>query len=339
METVRDVRLALPSKGHLEAETLNFLTACGLHVNKTNPRQYSARISTLPQLLLLFQRVRDIPRSVAAADMDLGIAGYDTVVEALGPEAEGVVVLHDDLGFGECELVVAVPETWHWVNDIHDLRAWSQQQPRLRVATKHANLARRFLDAHGLERIEVVTSDGALEAAPAVGYADLIIDLTSTGTTLRDNHLKPLADGTVIRSTAVLIGNRASLQDRPEVLANALHLLEFIEAHQRAAGQYLVFANMRGASAAEVADLMFSQTNLGGLQGPTISPVITRDQAGGWWAVNIVVSARDLYRAVQQLRAIGGSGVVVTPATYIFEECPARAQRLLRSLGKQELCS
>jgi len=63
---------------------------------------------------------------------------------------------------------------------------------------------------------------------------------------------------------------------------------------------------------------MFSQTNLGGLQGPTISPVITRDQAGGWWAVNIVVSARDLYRAVQQLRAIGGSGVVVTPATYIF---------------------
>lgn len=332
----QQVRIALPSKGHLESETLDFLTSCGLRVSKTNPRQYSALIPALPGVRVLFQRARDIPKSVAAGDVDLGVAGYDTIAEALSPSLDGVVIVHDGLGFGECELVTAVPDEWSDVNSLADLRNKAGRNGRLRAATKYANLARQFLDAQGLDMIQIVSADGALESAPAVGYAEFIIDLSSTGTTLRDNHLKPLADGTLLRSAATLIGNRAALQTRPEVLSTTLKLLEFVEAHLQAAGQYLVFANMRGGSEEEVAARIFEQTGLGGLQGPTISRVITREAGAGWWAINIVVGGANLYNAIQQIRAIGGSGVVVTPVTYIFEESPARFERLLAELGKTE---
>lgn len=337
MDQHQEVRIALPSKGRMEGETLDFLDACGLKVSKTNPRQYTARIPAMPDVLLLFQRARDISKSVAAGDIDLGIAGQDTLIDALGPGLEGVLIIHEDLGFGQCELVAAVPDDWADVTDLASLNSKAAREGCLRVATKHTNLARRFFEEQGVENIEFVSADGALESAPSIGYADFIVDLTSTGTTLHDNHLKLLSDGSILKSTAVMIGNRRALIERPEVLATALQLLEFVEAHLRAAGQFLVFANMRGETAEEVAGRMFSQTSLGGLQGPTISPVVGRGKASGWWAVNIVVPAGRLYEAVQELRAIDGSGVVVTPVTYIFEESPARCQRLLAELGKMEV--
>src|SRR5436190_23873693 len=94
------VRIALPSKGHMEEQTLAFLKDAGLRVDKINPRQYSARIPALPDVLVLFQRVRDIPKSIAAGDVDLGIAGTDTLLEALGPEDDRVITVHEALRFG-----------------------------------------------------------------------------------------------------------------------------------------------------------------------------------------------------------------------------------------------
>ena len=330
------LRLALPSKGRLEGETLDFLAGCGLRVDKTNPRQYSASIPALPRVLVLFQRPADIPRSVASGDMDLGITGYDTVVEALGDDPDGVIIVHEALGYGACSLVVAVPDAWEDVDSLPALAARARRLGGLRIATKHTRSVERFLAAEGIEGVCVVSAEGALEAAPAIGYADFIADITSTGTTLHDNHLRALPDGTIVESQAVLIGNRAALESNDRLLAVTRQMLEYIEAHLRARGQYLVFANMRGESQAEVARRVFEQTDIGGLQGPTISPVVTRTQEGGWWAMNIVVSAAKLYSAIQQIRAIGGSGVVVTPATYIFEERPARYQRLLAELGRPE---
>ncbi len=335
-ESLSEVRLALPSKGHLEDQTLAFLAGCGLRVDKVNPRQYHARIPELPQIRVLFQRVRDIPKSIATGDIDLGIAGTDTVLEALAGDRTSVVTIHEALGYGQCELVVAVPHEWEGVRDLAGLAARAAAQPGLRAATKHPYLARRFFEAHDLGDIRIVSADGALEAAPAVGYADFIVDLSSTGTTLHDNHLRPLSDGQVVESQAMLIGNRRALKQRDDVLAATSHLLEFVEAHLRARGQFLVFANMRGESAEDIAARLFSQTSLGGLQGPTISPVVSPGGGSGWWAINIVVSMERLYQAIQQLRAVGGSGVVVTPATYIFEERPARYQRLLAELGREE---
>lgn len=333
MTPTTQIRIALPSKGRMEGETLDFLEGCGLRVDKTNPRQYSASIPNLPGALVLFQRTSDIPRSVAAGDMDLGITGYDTLVEALNGEPDDVVIIHDALGYGACELVIAVPERWEDVTGIESLAAKASAEPGLRVATKHVNSVQNFLNERGMDGIRIVSADGALEAAPAVGYADFIADITSTGTTLRDNRLRPLEDGSIIQSEAVLIGSRAALESRPEVLEVARQMLEFIEAHLRARGQHLVFANMRGETREEIAARVFQQTDLGGLQGPTISPIINRSLEGGWWAINIVVSSSRLYTAIRQIRAIGGSGVIVTPATYIFEERPVRYQRLLAALN------
>lgn len=335
MAASSEIRIALPSKGRMEDETLAFLGRCDLRVDKTNPRQYSARIPTLPNVQVLFQRARDIPKSIVAGDVDLGITGYDVLIDALGADEDGVLVIHEALGYGECELVIAVPDGWDTVSDLEGLAAKIADQGELRIATKHVNATRRFFADQGIDGIRVVGADGALEAAPTIGYADLVADITSTGTTLRENGLKPLADGSIIRSEAVLIGNRAALETREDVLATTSHLLEFIEAHLRARGQYLVFANMRGETAEEVAGRIFGQTDLGGLQGPTVSPVITPHRAEGWWAINIVVRSERLYRAVQQIRAVGGSGVVVTPVTFIFEESPARYQRLLVELGRE----
>jgi len=328
------IRLALPSKGRMEAETLEFLAGCGLRVDKRNPRQYTATLPALPGVLVLFQRARDIPVSVAAGDVDLGITGYDALAET-GGGSDAIVIIHDALGYGECALVVAVPDDWDDVQTAHDL-ARRARQDRLRVATKYPRLVERFLAEAGAAAVRVVSADGALESAPTVGYADFIADITSTGTTLRENRLRPLNDGTILASQAILIGSRTTLRERADVLQVARQMLEFIEAHQRARGQYMIFANMRGASAEAVAARVFSQTDLGGLQGPTVAPMITRAGAGGWWAINLVASADKLYRAIQQIRAIDGSGVVVTPVTYIFEELPVRYQRLLAALGPEE---
>jgi len=330
------IRIALPSKGRMEEETLEFLEGCGVRVKKTNPRQYTATIPALPGVLVLFQRTRDIPLSVAAGDVDLGITGYDALYETVPDNPESVVVIHEALGYGECSLVVAVPDDWEDVQTVADLATRSAQTP-LRVATKFSSSVERFMDANDVKNVRVVLADGALESAPLVGYADLIADITSTGTTLRENRLRPLDDGTIVSSQAVLIGNRAALDTRPDVLAATRKLLEFIEAHLRARGQYMIFANIRGTSPEEIAARVFDQPDLGGLQGPTVAPMITRQGAGHWWAINLVTNARKLYDVIQQIRAVGGSGVVVTPVTYIFEETPERYQRLLSTLESEDL--
>jgi ATP phosphoribosyltransferase len=139
----------------------------------------------------------------------------------------------------------------------------------------------------------------------------------------------------VIRSQAVLIANRAALQERDEVLETARLLLEYIEAHLRAEGHLAVFANMRGESSQAIAARMFDQKTLGGLQGPTVSPVVTQDERNGWFAVHIVVSRDSLFEAVAELRAIGGSGVVVTPVDYIFEEEPDRCRVMMDALEEK----
>ncbi len=325
------IRLALPSKGHLGDDTLEFLEGCGLRITKRNPRQYTATIPALPDVLVIFQRPRDIPLSVAAGDVDLGITGYDALAEMLPDRPESVLTIHEALGFGECALVVAVPQSWADVHTMDDLARKAAQAP-LRVATKFENSTQRFLEERGVQNVRVVRADGALESAPLVGYADFIADITSSGTTLRENQLRPLSDGVILRSQAVLIGNRAALEKRADVLATARQMLEYIEAHLRARGQYMIFANIRGQSEAEIAERVFGQPNLGGLQGPTLSPMLTRAGEGGWWAINLVARADTLYETIRQIRAIGGSGVVVTPITYIFEEAPQRYRRLLAAL-------
>jgi len=330
------IRLALASKGRMETETLAFLDECGLHVTKLNPRLYVAELPAIPELEVWFQRSADIVRKVRYGDVSLGITGFDSVAEYRG-EGDEIIVLHDTLGFGGCRLVLAVPEEWGNVTTVDDLAVLARQraaegQP-LRIGTKYERLVTSFLAKRGIELYQLIRSEGALEAGPHMGFVDLIADLTASGITLRENRLKQIDGGTLLTSEACLIGNRCALKNRPDVLMVAKQLLEFIEAHLRATGFHAIIANIQGESPEAVAQKVLSQPDLAGLQGPTIAPVYLRHtDTAHWYAISIIVRKQRLVQAVGQLRAIGGSGVVVTPATYIFEDEPVTYQKLLAEL-------
>ncbi len=195
MPSIRtDIRLALPSKGQLAASTLDFLTAAGIRVYKPNPRQFEATVPALPGLKVLFQRAADIPLSVRDGSVDFGVTGWDVTAERLDG-GNGLLPLLPALGYGRCSLHVIVPETWEEVHHMADLVDLQAGEPRpLRVATKYPRLAGDHLSEHGLKNYRLIHADGTLEAAPAIGYADIIVDLVSSGTTLRDNRL-PRAGG------------------------------------------------------------------------------------------------------------------------------------------------
>ncbi len=326
-----EIRLALPSKGPLAEETLDLLARAGLRVHKPNPRQLKAGIPAMPGLAVLFQRVGDIVVGVRSGSVDFGITGLDMVAERAGANGD-VLVLHPALGYGHCTLNVIVPEAETDVRRMADLAAWQARLGRpLRAATKFPHQAGAFFSRHGMTGVRLVPSEGSLEIAPTIGYADLIVDLVATGTTLRDNRLRALEDGQILASQACLIANRAALRRNPAALEMARQLLEFIVAHLRAAENVSVFANVRGESPEEVAARMLPRPVIGGLQGPTISPLVTRHD-GRWYAVHIVVRKDRLAQAIAELRAIGGSGVVVAPVTYIFEEEPPEVSAMLAAL-------
>jgi ATP phosphoribosyltransferase len=334
-EASSEIRLALPSKGPLGEPALELLDHAGLQVHKPNPRQYKASIPAMHGLTVLFQRPGDIVVSVRDGSVDFGVTGWDVFTERSGGKDQ-TLVIHPALGFGHCSLNVIVPETWDQVNTMVDLQAYHQELKRpLHIATKFPQLTRQFFSQHGLEQIELIDAEGTLEIAPTIGYADLITDLVSTGTTLRDNRLKRLEDGQILASQACLIGNRQNLQPSSArgaaALGMARQLLEFIVAHLRAVECVSVFANMRGDSPESIAQRMFTRELIGGLQGPTLSPVITR-QGEKWYAAHLVVRKDQLVQAIAELRQVGGSGVVVSPVAYIFEEEPIEYQNMLKQL-------
>jgi ATP phosphoribosyltransferase len=330
---IPSVRLSLPSKGRLSEDSMSFLNDCGLHVDKPNPRQYQAHIRALPEMLVLFQRPGDIVVSVRDGSVEFGITGLDVIHERKGDNGS-VLILHDSLNFGFCALTLAVPETWESVFTVADLQAYTRRLDRpLKIATKYPVLTGSFLDARAIP-YTLISAEGTLETAPAIGYADMISDLVSSGQTLRDNRLRPLTDGVILPSQAALIANIDALVNNPDALRVARYLLEFFEAHLVASENLAVFANMRGSSPEAISEQIFSQMTISGLQGPTISRVLVREQDPNWYAVNIIVRRSELFKAITELRAIGGSGVVVLPVTYIFDEEPPRYRAMLEALRR-----
>jgi ATP phosphoribosyltransferase len=340
------LRLALPSKG-MEEDTLRFLGQCGLAVDRTNPRQYRARMLGLPtgSVEIVFQRATDIFEEVNAGSVDLGITGYDIVAEHRSEE-DDVVLVHPELGFQRCSLVLAVPEGWVDVGSVADLaevavelRARGRE---LRVASKYGNLTRQFLYDRGITYFELVEVSGALEAAPALDTADIICDLTSSGVTLRENRLKTIAGGTVLDSQACLIGNRRCLVADAGRLEATRGLLELIEAHLRSRKQVSLTANMRGENAESVARRVLATGEAVGLRGPTVAPVFAKDPdadgEGAWFALTIVVGESSLLPAVEALRRAGASDVTATPVRYVFDHRSWTFEALKRnlSLGAQE---
>ncbi|XP_061376001.1 ATP phosphoribosyltransferase 2, chloroplastic-like [Gastrolobium bilobum] len=335
----QEIRLGLPSKGRMSSDTLELLKDCQLSVKHVNPRQYVAEIPQLSNLEVWFQRPKDIVRKLLSGDLDLGIVGLDTVSE-YGQSNKDLILVHEALEYGDCHLSLAIPQygIFENINSLEELAKmpqWTEDKP-LRVATGFTYLGPKFMKENGLKHVVFSTADGALEAAPAMGIADAILDLVSSGTTLKENNLKEIEGGVVLESQAVLVASRKSMIQRKGVLETTHEMLERLEAHLRAIGQFTVTANMRGSSAEEVAERVLSQPSLAGLQGPTISPVFCKRDGKitvEYYAMVICVPKKALYKSIQQLRAIGGSGVLISPLTYIFDEETPRWRQLLSELG------
>lgn len=344
------LRLALPSKG-MEEDTLRFLQSCGLTVDRTNPRQYRAAMRGLPDTAveIVFQRAADIFEEVNRGLVDLGITGYDIVAEHRA-EDDDVVVIHPELGYQHCALVLAVPEGWVDVTTVSDLaevaaelRATGRE---LRVATKYVNLTRQFLYDRGITYFSLVEVSGALEAAPSLNTADIIADLTSSGVTLRENRLKTINGGTIVRSQACLIGNSSALRRDAGRLEGTRALLEMVEAYLRARRHVSLTANILGDSEQGVARRIVSAGDSAtpgghqwaGLRGPTVARVYPKDPASEpadgefWFAVTVVVSEEVLLPAVEALRRAGASEVSATQVRYVFEHRSWTFEALKRQL-------
>ena len=334
-----NIRIAIPSKGGMSAATTSLLRDVGMDVQMLNPRQYVASLRNAPGVEVWLQRPPDIVRKVRDGDVDLGFVGYDLVSEHGGGHGQ-VVIAHEDLGYGGCRLSIGVPMAWAHVSSVAELAAVvnAPGAAALRVATKFPVRTREFFQAAGMANYEVVKMDGALEASTQMGTADVIVDLVSSGVTLRENLLKEIDGGTLVTSAFQMVGNRASLA-APGAPGDALRglcreLLERIDAHLMGKEQCNVIANIRGSSMNDVARRLGAQTDLCGMDGPTINSVVPpRGTETGMYAIGLVVPKDSVYRAIKQLRSVGGSGVCVLPVTYVFEQESKRWNTLLQELG------
>jgi ATP phosphoribosyltransferase len=213
------VTLALPSKGRLKEQTLAVLEKAGYKVIlPDDSRNYRARVEGENDLDILFLSASEIARELGYGGVDLGVTGEDLIRETLA-HADERVAIEAELGFGHADVVVAVPEVWRDVTtmaDLDDVAADFRQRHgrRLRIATKYWRLTQQFFSQkHGIQVYRIVESLGATEGAPAAGSADMIVDITSTGSTLKANQLKVLEDGVILRSQACLVSARRSDQN------------------------------------------------------------------------------------------------------------------------------
>lgn len=211
------ITLGVPSKGRLMEKTFAWFAARGVDMRRTgSDRDYGAEVAGLPVELRLLA-AGEIPRELAAGRIHLGVTGSDLVQERI-PAWDQVVEIVEDLGFGHADLVIAVPAWWVDVRCLDDLDAVAADfraahGHRLRIATKYHRLVRDFLRDAGVADYQLIDSQGATEGTVAHGTAEAIADITSTGDTLRANHLRVLEDGLIHRSEATLFRARTAAWD------------------------------------------------------------------------------------------------------------------------------
>ena len=315
------LRIALPSDGELYESTQAFMNACGLAVSRPNSRRYIGTIPAIPGVEVLFQRTADVTQKVEEGSAELGVTGLDRVLEYRNDEARAWVLI-EDLEYGGCEFVMAVPNSWMDVTSLSDLAdlalEFRQEGKQLRIATKYPRLLRSYLYERGINYFTLVPASGAMEAAPAAGYADLIADVTATGVTLRENQLKTLDEGTILVSQSCLIANSVLLAASGEALALARSIVELMEGHLRAEPYYRVTANVRATSAEDVSSTVLARPDLAGLRGPTVARVYNVEEQD-WFNVSLLIKKSQLLEAVDHLRDCGAIDVAASQLSYLFD--------------------
>ncbi|WFS01368.1 ATP phosphoribosyltransferase [Rhizobium tumorigenes] len=208
------VTIAVPSKGRMKDDASDIFARAGMPIVAVgNDRSYRGRVEGWDGVEIAFLSASEISREIGNGSVDFGVTGEDLIREGLA-EADKRIEFCARLGFGRADVVVAVPEIWLDVDtmaDLGDVAAdfRSRRGRRLTIATKYARLTQQFFSSqHGIQLYRIVESLGATEGAPASGSADIIVDITSTGSTLVANHLKILSDGIILRSQACLVRAR-----------------------------------------------------------------------------------------------------------------------------------
>lgn len=275
------LKIALPNKGRLADDIRVLFGEAGLPVNAVSERSLSASLGG--EFEAIFVRAQDIPEFVADNAADAGITGWDLVSESARP-----LEMLLDLEFGRCRLVLAAREE-------SGIRAFEQIQGIPRVATCFPRLTKKFFN-DAKRQVEVVPVSGAAEIAPRLGIAELVVDLTSTGSTLRVNGLVEVV--TLLESSARLI-TRSGTQPRRELR----ELVDALASVLRARGRRYLMANVPRQSLAEVRKV------LPGLNGPTVVDVL---DGGRFVAVHAVVDSTSIYRTIAALKSLGAEGILVT---------------------------
>jgi ATP phosphoribosyltransferase len=212
------ITIAIPSKGRLMETAAELLAKAGFTIERLGAdRGYRGVLKGIENVEVAFLSASEIAQNLRDGKIDLGVTGEDLLREKIPPDDKASDVLVR-LGFGPADVVVAVPECWLDVATMADLDEiaesfYERHGRRLRVATKYHNLTRRFFAEKGVTGYRIVESLGATEGAPAAGIAEIIVDITTTGSTLAANSLKILDDGVILKSTAVLAGRTAVLDD------------------------------------------------------------------------------------------------------------------------------
>ncbi len=280
------LRIALPNKGRLAQDTRELFNDAGLEVRALSDRALTASLGG--EFEAIFVRAQDIPEFVSDGAADVGVTGFDLISESSRPLEQRL-----DLGFGKCRLSVAAREE-------SGIRTLDDIPDGTRVATAFASATTRFFQEAG-KRMTIVPVSGAAEIAPHLGIADVIVDLVSTGSTLKTNGLREVAP--IFSSTARLVvaASRPGWGDGKETALSELAMA--LESVIRGRGQRYLMANVPRDQLDRVKEVV------PGLNGPTVIDIMN---GGRYVAVHAVVPAAAIYRTIAALKALGGKGILVT---------------------------
>jgi ATP phosphoribosyltransferase len=303
--------IAVPAKGRLQENAEAFFGRAGLTLMKPRgARDYRGTVAGLDEIEVAYLSAAEIAGLLAQGSVHLGVTGEDLVRETM-PRADDKVVLLDGLGFGYANVVVAVPQAWIDVRSMADLDDVAtafrmKHDRRMRVATKYINLTRGFFARHGIIDYRIVESSGATEGAPAAGTAELIVDITTTGTTLAANALKIIDDGTILRSQANLVAARGA-DWSAGARETARLVLDRIVAHTRARAFREVRTRFKGLDEALLATAKQRFGVVAPYGGPTSSGMMT-----------LHCPPAEVHTLATFLREHGAETVVVAQLDYVF---------------------
>jgi ATP phosphoribosyltransferase len=303
--------IAVPSKGRLQENTEAFFGRAGLQLVKPRgARDYRGAIADLPGVEVAYLSAGEIADALAQGTVHLGITGEDLLRETISDMAKRVVVI-EGLGFGFANVVVAVPQAWIDVRSMADLddvaTAFRLRHDRkMRVATKYVNLTRDFFSGFGIVDYRIVESSGATEGAPAAGSAELIVDITTTGSTLAANGLKIVDEGTILRSQANLVAARgATWGDAEREIAR--RILDRIAAQARARAYREVRTRFPGCNETMLTQAKERFGVVAPFGGPTSSGMLT-----------LHCPPAVVYDVASFMRDRGAQSIVVAAIDYVF---------------------